>query len=67
MFSRDRRGRSKSVERKDYVSNKEIIAEIKKMKVYMDEIKQKAEYVALIKEDEVEVKNVFFAEEKEAI
>ena len=76
-FSRDRRGKSaetfdrgnrgRSLEKKDFVSNKDLLEELKKIKVDIAEckqnfveLKQKAVSVVLVEEEEIEVKNVFF-------
>ena len=66
-FSRKREDRSmsRSGDKQNFVSNKDIMEELKKIKVDVAELKQKAVNVALVEEEEVEVKDVFFAEDKE--
>ena len=51
--------------KKDFVTNKEIMEEIKKIKKDVNELKEKAVNVALIKEEEIEIQDVFFAENQE--
>ena len=61
LFSKDRRG--KSADKKDFVSNKDLLEEIKKIKLDVAELKKKTVNFALVEKEEIEVKNVFFTEQ----
>ncbi len=63
-FSSSRRSDSKSNGR-DFVSNKDIMEELKKLKMDVNELKNKAINVALVKDEEVKINDVFFAEDEE--
>ena len=63
-FSKDKQGSSKSTER-NFVSNKDLLEKITRIKSDVKELKQKFINVALIEEDETEVKDIFFTKEKE--
>ena len=63
-FSSSRRSDSK-LNRRDFVSNKDIMEELKKLKMDVNELKNKAINVALVKDEEVKINDVFFAEDEE--